>query len=203
MQITTITADEIAHCVRLINSIPKTHGNFTNWKSSPTSVALVVACALKTTFPKSAARLIAKAAGFSETALYPFLNGKDTGGAWWEDLREQVKSHGVECFAGKMRDPTAANFTAAADATPLVAAKPVTLATTNKGDVIVADVPAHVATPTAMAAKPGEFATKENSTRCVLDTKTRDILVITTKRIPFGTPEWCDKMVDINSKPRA
>ena len=57
--------------------------------------------------------------------------------------------------------------------------------------------------PTPMVAAPGEFATKSDATRCVLDTKTRDILVITTKRIPFGTPEWCDKMVDINSKPRA
>jgi len=54
-----------------------------------------------------------------------------------------------------------------------------------------------------MAAKPGEFATKENGTRCVLDTKTKDILIITTRRIEFGTPAWCEKMVEINSKPKA
>ncbi len=52
-------------------------------------------------------------------------------------------------------------------------------------------------------AKPGEFATKSDATRCVLDVKTRDILVITTRRIEFGTPAWCEKMVEINSKPKA
>ncbi len=39
--------------------------------------------------------------------------------------------------------------------------------------------------------------------QCTLDVKTRDILVITTRRIEFGTPAWCEKMVEINSKPKA
>ncbi|MDI9599428.1 MAG: hypothetical protein QM323_08050, partial [Acidobacteriota bacterium] len=72
-----------------------------------------------------------------------------------------------------------------------------------KGEVVTAKPPTAATMPTPMVAAPGEFATKSDATRCVLDTKTRDILVITTKRIPFGTPEWCDKMVEINSKPRA
>lgn len=45
-------------------------------------------------------------------------------------------------------------------------------------------------------------ATKSDGTRCVLDTKTKDILIITTRRIEFGTPAWCEKMVEINSKPK-
>jgi hypothetical protein len=39
--------------------------------------------------------------------------------------------------------------------------------------------------------------------QCTLDVKTRDILIITTRRIEFGTPAWCEKMVEINSKPKA
>lgn len=221
-----ITDEQVATCVSIIKSIPKTHGGFIGWKSAAKQVAAVVACALNTDSPKLSARIIAGDVGLSQTALYCFLNGKDTGGARWQELRDEVKNFGLECYSDKSQraeqirkqierlGPDSeflsrvakieANADAinAAEASP-PAVKPVTLATTNKGQVVAAAVPTAVSTPTAMAAKPGDFATKTNTTRCVLDTKTNDILVITTRRIEFRSPEWCDKMVDINSKPRA
>ncbi len=227
MQQKRITDEQVAACVSIIKSIPKTHGGFIGWKNAPKHVAAIVACMLNTDRPKASARIIAGDAGLSQTALYCFMNGKDTGGARWPELKDEVKRLGAECYSEKSPrdkdiDERVGKIEANADAInrnqeataalvadakasgdhdgTIAATRKGMLATTNKGEVIVTTPPP---LPTAMAAKPGEFATKENSTRCVLDTKTRDILVITTKRIPFGTPEWCDKMVDINSKPRA
>jgi len=211
MQTKRITDEQVAACVSIIKSIPKTQGNFIGWKGAARHVAAVVACALNTARPKESARLIAGDAGLSTTALYCFLNGKDTGGARWPELRDEVKKFGVECFTEKSRDKSIdervqkieANADAINGATvepDPTTAKPVTLATTNKGEVIVTAPPPP---PTTMAAKPGEFATKTDATRCVLDTKTKDILIITTRRIEFGTPAWCEKMVEINSKPKA
>ena len=228
MQTKRITDEQVAACVSIIKSIPKTHGGFIGWKTAAKHVAAVAACALNTARPKESARLIAGDAGLSTTALYCFLNGKDTGGARWPELREEVKKLGLECYSDKSQrveqirkqierlgpdseflsrvakiEDNADAINAAEASPPPTPAKPVTLATTNKGHVVTASVPASVTTPTAMAAKPGEFATKTDGTRCVLDVKTRDILVITTRRIEFGTPAWCDKMVEINSKPKA
>ena len=210
MQTKRITDEQVAACVSIIKSIPKTHGGFIGWKTAAKHVAAVAACALNTARPKESARLIAGDAGLSTTALYCFLNGKDTGGARWPELREEVKKFGVDCLIEKSRDKSIDERVKAIEANadainasitePVPPTTPVTLATTNKGEVIVTTPPPP---PSAMAAKPGEFATKSDATRCVLDVKTRDILVITTRRIEFGTPAWCDKMVEINSKPKA
>lgn len=153
-----ITDEQVAACAEIINSIPKTFGKQIGWKDAPKHTAAVVACLLRTLRPKASARIVSKAAGLSPTALYCFMNGKDTGGMRWPELRSAVVALGAECYNEKA--------------------------------------------PSAMAAKPGEFATKTDATRCVLDTKTKDILVITTRRIEFGTPAWCEKMVKINSKPK-
>lgn len=83
------------------------------------------------------------------------------------------------------------------------AVKPKTLAVTANGAVSIAAPPVAAVAPSPMVAPAGDFAVKASPTRCVLDTKNNDILVITTKRIPFGSPEWCEKMVEINSKPKA
>jgi len=218
MQPKRITNEQVATCVSIIKSIPKTQGNFIGWKGAPKQVAAIVACALNTARPKESARLIAGDAGLSTTALYCFLNGKDTGGMHWPELQAEVKVFGMECFSEKSREKSrdknvnerierieanADAINASASSAEAPAAKPVTLATTNKGDVIVTDAPTRITAPTAMAARPGEFATRTDAPRCVLDTKTKDILVITTRRIEFGTPAWCEKMVEINSKPKA
>jgi hypothetical protein len=217
MQSKRITDEQVATCVSIIKSIPKIHDGFIGWKSHAKQVAAVVACALNTDSPKLSARIIAADVGLSQTALYYFLNGKDTGGGRWQELRDEVKKFGLECYSDKSprevsiterverieANADSINAVQARTEAPAPATKPIVLATTNKGEVIVADPPAQVTAPPVMAAKPGEFATKENGTRCVLDTKTKDILVITTRRIEFGTPAWCEKMVEINSKPKA
>lgn len=226
-----ITQEQVAACVEIINSIPKRNGNHVGWKSAPKETAAVAACILCTTHPKASARKIADAAGLSQTALYCFLNGKDAGGMRWPELQAEVKALGMECYSEKSpreksiadrvasietnADAINRNLEASAglaadaktsgdhDGTIAATHKGLSvamamLATTNKGEVIVTTPPP----PSTMAAKPGEYATKTDATRCVLDTKTKDILIITTRRIEFGTPAWCEKMVEINSKPK-
>ena len=194
-----ITDEQVAACAEIINSIPKTFGKQIGWKNAPKHTAAVVACLLRTLRPKASARIVSKAAGLSPTALYCFMNGKDTGGMRWPELRSEVVALGAECYNEKA--PRDAEAHLPEPPSPIVAS-PMTLATTNKGEVVTATLPTAATTPSAMAAKPGEFATKTDATRCVLDTKTKDILVITTRRIEFGTPAWCEKMVEINSKPK-
>lgn len=197
---TIITDEQVAACAEIINSIPKTFGKQIGWKGAPKHTAAVVACLLGTLRPKASARIVSKAAGLSPTALYCFMNGNDTGGMRWPELRAEVVSLGAECYNEKA--PRDAEAPLPEPPTPSVAS-PMTLATTNKGEVVTATLPTAATTPSAMAAKPGEFATKTDATRCVLDTKTKDILVITTRRIEFGTLAWCEKMVEINSKPKS
>ena len=177
------------------------------WSAKPEVMGVVACAILGARDMDKAISEITDATGVQLWTLRHFIRGNDASGNRSQAIHDATNGANLPLLCNRRgQRRTALQIAAApgvAGAEQAPQTKPVTLATTNKGEVIVADVPPQVATPTAMAAKPGEFATKENSTRCVLDTKTRDILVITTKRIPFGTPEWCDKMVDINSKPRA
>jgi hypothetical protein len=77
-----------------------------------------------------------------------------------------------------------------------------TLAVKANGEVTITAPPVAAVAPSPMIAAAGGYASKECATRYVLDTKDNDILAITTKRIAFGTPEWCAKMVEINKKPK-
>lgn len=77
------------------------YGKQIGWKGAPKHTAAIVACVLSTAFPKASARKVADAAGLSQTALYCFLNGKDTGGMRWPELRTEVMALGLECCSEK------------------------------------------------------------------------------------------------------
>lgn len=176
-----------------------------HWAAKPEVMGLVAVAILGANDQSYASNEITKATGVKLWTLRHFIRGNDASGnrcqaihdatnavdlALSSNTRGQRRSHSVPETKIDAKAP-------AADHVPHVS---VTLATTNKGEVIVTTPPPP---PSAMAAKPGEFATKSDATRCVLDTKTKDILVITTRRIEFRTQEWCEKMVELNSKPKA
>lgn len=213
MKRTQITQQQVDYCVELINSIPKSTNGFRCWKLEPRVTALIVACAIKTDSPRQSAHAIATASGHSGTALYNFLNGKDTGAAKWQELRDELAKLGVKHLVRGKEDKQATTaaeagktatvverLAALTDDGPVTVVKPATLAVTNKGEVITATPPAAATTPTAMVAQGGGFATKTETTRSVIDPNTGDILVITTRRVLYGSVEHRAKMIEMNAK---
>lgn len=188
-----------------------------HWAAKPTVMGLVAVAILGAKDQSYVSGEITKATGVKLWTLRHFIRGNDASGNKCQSIHDAVSAAGLMLSAnprGHRRGAVTAspsadavppaeftvNATAVAPVADPITVPPATLAVTNKGEVIVTTPPPP---PTTMAAKPGEFATKSDATRCVLDTKTKDILVITTRRIEFGTPAWCEKMVEINSKPKA
>jgi hypothetical protein len=221
-----ITAEQIEACVGIINSIPRYASKHVGWKIAVKSTAAIAACAINTDQPIVSARAIAHAAGLSEASLHPFIHGKDSGGAPWPELRAEIEAFGVkhlvsnadarraESRSNLMNQPPAvitapASFTVRAmppkaeAPSAAQAVKAATLAVKADGTVTITAPPVAAVAPSTMIAQAGGYASKECEARFVLDTKNNDILAITTKRIAFGTPEWCAKMVEINKKPKA
>lgn len=198
-----MTPTPIQSAIAAIKSAPRINGGRIFWKANPAIMAEVAAAIIGASDQLSAMKAITEATHVQEWTMRHFIRGNDASGVKCQRIHDGLAARGLSVVSYDRR--TAAGRSVAADKTkaPAPTPKPIVLATTNKGEVIVADPPAQISAPQVMAAKPGEFATKENGTRCVLDTKTKDILIITTRRIEFGTPAWCEKMVEINSKPKA
>lgn len=175
-----------------------------HWAAKPEVMGLVAVAILGAKDQSMICDEITKATGVKLWTLRHFIRGNDASGNRCQAIHDATNAVNLALSSntrGRPRSRSVPETKADADApaADYVQAAPVTLATTNKGDVIVTTPPPP---PTAMAAKPGDFASKTDPVRCVLDTKTKDILVITTRRIEFRTQEWCDKMVEINSKPK-
>lgn len=190
-----------------------------HWAAKPTVMGLVAVAILGAKDQSYVSGEITKATGVKLWTLRHFIRGNDASGNKCQSIHDAVSAAGLMLSAnprGHRRGAVTASpsvdtvppaeFTVKATAVAPVAdpitVPPATLAVTNKGEVVTAKPPTAATMPTPMVAAPGEFATKSDATRCVLDTKTKDILVITTRRIEFGTPAWCEKMVEINSKPK-
>jgi hypothetical protein len=208
----------IEHTIRAIANTPRLRPGCIHWMadiSVPTMVALTILGAID---QRTAVADLVKGSGASSMTIQNFARGNKADGTIWPELRDRLTAAGVQ-WNENARGATrrmAANKTPLdldADIAPPRAVAPVAdfaaptkstpLAITANGNVTTTTLPQAFPTPSAMIAKAGEFATKTDAARTVLDTKTRDILVITTKRIEYGTPEWCAKMVEINSKPKA
>lgn len=81
--------------------------------------------------------------------------------------------------------------------------KPIAVSVNPRGEVVaVQSAPLPVTSP--MVATPGDYAkaakplTPTTSTK--IDPVSKDILVITTERIAFGTPAWCERMAALHVK---
>lgn len=197
-----MTLTPIQSAIAAIKSAPRINGGRIHWKADPSVMAKIALAIIVATNQAEAIKAITEATGVQEWTLRHFIRGNDAAGAKCSYITDILSSHGLAPYTFDRR--TAAGRAASASKTEAPAAtKPITLATTNKGEVIVAEAPTQLTAPTVMAAKPGEFATKSDATRCAFDAQTNDILVITTTRIRYGTPEWCAKMVEINRKPKA
>jgi len=204
----TIAIEAINGAAR-INNTKRIH-----WAANLEVPAAVAFAILSAAEPIKIVYQIADATGASVSVLQNLRRGNKADSQKWPALRDVLRNRGITFDKDGAKSIThiadavpPAEFTVKATAVAPVAdpitVPPATLAVTNKGEVVTAKPPTAATMPTPMVAAPGEFATKSDATRCVLDTKTKDILVITTRRIEFGTPAWCEKMVEINSKPKA
>ena len=193
--------------INAINNAPRLSKSRIHWAAVPDTMVKVAVAVLSSADRNAAIAKITEATGVMVWTIQNFVRGKDACSRLSHEVRAGIAAAGFKHDDIDRRNGKKTRDASKTDAAPAptpaadhVPAAPVTLATTNKGEVIVTTPPPP---PTTMAAKPGEFATKTDATRCVLDTKTKDILIITTRRIEFGTPAWCEKMVEINSKPKA
>jgi len=191
--------------IHAINNAPRLSESRIHWSAVPDTMVKVAVAVLSSTDRNATIAKITEATGVMVWTIQNFVRGKDACSRLSHEVRAGIAAAGfkhddIDRRNGKKTRGASKTDAAPAPAADHVPAAPVTLATTNKGEVIVTTPPPP---PTTMAAKPGEFATRTDAPRCVLDTKTKDILVITTRRIEFGTPAWCEKMVEINSKPKA
>lgn len=199
-----MTLTPIQSAIAAIKSAPRLDAKRIHWAGNPETMVKVAIAIIGANDQAAASKAITDATGVQDWTLRHFVRGNNAQGKACDAILNGLKAVGLKpIWLNAKRSSTISAAEQARTEAPAPATKPIVLATTNKGEVIVADPPAQVSAPQVMAAKPGEFATKENGTRCVLDTKTKDILVIATRRIEFGTPAWCEKMVEINSKPKA
>lgn len=81
--------------------------------------------------------------------------------------------------------------------------KPIAVSVNPRGEVVaVQSAPLLVTSP--MVATPGDYAKATKplapTTSTKIDPVSKDILVITTERIAFGTPAWCERMAALHVK---
>lgn len=176
-----MTPTPIQSAIAAIKSAPRINGGRIFWKANPAIMAEVAAAIIGASDQLSAMKAITEATHVQEWTMRHFIRGNDASGVKCQHIQDGLAARGLSVVSYDRRTAAGRSVAASKTEVPAAATKPIVLATTNKGEVIVA----------------------ENGTRCVLDTKTKDILIITTRRIEFGTPAWCEKMVEINSKPKA
>jgi hypothetical protein len=215
--------DATTYCQSLLATMPRRYsGRQISWKDDPETTAKITAALLGCADVRSAIFHLYTATGIGVQTFGHFIYGNDSSGAAWPDLRAALSILGVSPLMTRV-EARAQRVTDAATATPTVIerlatltndppkaiapvsdappVKPATLAVTNKGDVITATPPAAATMPSPMIATGGDFAVKASTTtaKACIDATTGDILVITTKRIPYGTPEHRARMIEMNT----
>ncbi len=201
----TIAIEAINGAAR-INNTKRIH-----WAANlevPAAVAFAIISAAE---PIKIVYQIADATGASVSVLQNLRRGNKADGQKWPALRDVLRNRGIT-FDKDGAKPVShiadavppAEFTVKATAVAPVAdpitVPPATLAVTNKGEVVTAKPPTAATTPTAMVAHGGDFAVKTATTRSAIDPNTGDILVITTRRVLYGSPDHRAKMIEMNAK---
>jgi hypothetical protein len=165
-------------------------------------------------------RLICQQAKIGSSTLQLVLSGKNSNGAPWTALCDRLDAMGVKLSlpvpvlasvpTGRSQpDPHSAIARAetanemreaAALLSPI---KNMAIAVTQKGEVITTRPPT-VAPPSPMVAAPGTYAVGPQvpTVTTKIDPLTKDILVVTTERITFGSPAWCERMAALHIKPK-
>lgn len=201
----TIAIEAINGAAR-INNTKRIH-----WAANlevPAAVAFAIISAAE---PIKIVYQIADATGASVSVLQNLRRGNKADGQKWPALRDVLRNRGITFDKDGAKSVThiadavpPAEFTVKATAVEPVAdpitVPPATLAVTNKGEVVTAKPPTAATMPLAMVASPGGFATKTETTRSVIDPNTGDILVITTRRVLYGSPDHRAKMIEMNAK---
>lgn len=205
--IASVTPISIA--ISAINACPRLNNRRINWSADKSVMSKVAIAILSAPDTNKAIIDITAATGVQSWTMKHFIRGRNASGGTEPEVIAAIKEAGLShvTIDGRRRqDAPIVQAPTPAEVKPLVRindegrglTKPVTLATTNKGEVVTAVMPGAHSSP--MVAQGGGFATKTETTRSVIDPNTGDIIVITTRRILYGSVEHRAKMIEMNSK---
>lgn len=192
--------------IAIIKSAPRLHGGKSiHWAADIHVPIEATVFILNAKDSDDAIAKIHEATGAALSTLRHLIRGNRPDGNKWPALREALSARGIKwrmpfAWRNDPAPPAAEVLAPAAFTVAIKPDKPATLAVTNKGEVITAAPPVAATTPTTMVAQAGDFAVKTNTTRCVIDANTGDILIITTRRVLYGSPEHRAKMIEMNAK---
>lgn len=155
--------------------------------------------------------IVSRAADVAVGTLSYFVRGQNTQGSTWPALREAIRANSLQWVVPpRERRAASATTPAVATAAPPKAIAPVanpgtqpakraTLAVTPNGAVEIATPPAAATAPSAMVARPVAPCVKDAAPprNWRIDPETQDILVTTTTRYAYGSPEHRTKLMQI------
>lgn len=206
--IASVTPISIA--ISAINACPRLNNRRINWSADKSVMSKVAIAILSAPDTNKAIIDITAATGVQSWTMKHFIRGRNASGGTEPEVIAAIKEAGLShvTIDGRRRqDATIVQAPTPAEVKPFVRindegrgpaiTKPITLATTNKGEVVTAVMPGAHNSP--MVAPGGDFAVKTNTTRCAIDANTGDILVITTRRILYGSPDHRTKMIEMNT----
>lgn len=199
--------------ITMINALPRTHARSGRpWSANINTVAYVACALISAESTPKAIDIVSRAADVAVGTLSYFVRGQNTQGSTWPALREAIRANGLQ-WVVPPRERWAASATtpAVATAAPPKAVAPVadpgmqpakraTLAVTPNGAVEIATPPAAATAPPAMVARPVGPCTKDTTVaprNWRIDPETQDILVTTTTRYAYGSPEHRTKLMQI------